>query len=241
MPWPFSRSEPKEAGEEPAEAGGRPAEARDPEAELRSQTRRRLIGAALLLLAAVIVLPMLLDSAPRPVPEEIAITVVSPPPAARAQADKPPAVDEKMAEPAPLRSGPPPAASEAAPAETPAKAAKPAESTEPAEPAEPAKVAEPTKPAQPPETLPPVQAAAAAAPAAGKFVVQVAAMSTPAGADELAARLVKSGFTAYVEGVTTAEGTLHRVRVGPFASRADAQRAVGKLKAAGHKATLVGG
>jgi len=238
MPWPFSRSQPSEAGEEPAEAGGRPAEARDPEAELRSQTRRRLIGAALLLLAAVIVLPMLLDSAPRPVPEEIAITVVSPPPAARAQADKPPAVDEKMAEPAPLRSGPPPAASEAAPAEAPTKAAKPAESTEPAEPA---KVAEPTKPAQPSETLPPVQAAAAAAPAAGKFVVQVAAMSTPAGADELAARLVMSGFTAYVEGVTTAEGTLHRVRVGPFASRADAQRAVGKLKAAGHKATLVGG
>ena len=238
MPWPFSRSQPSEAGEEPAEAGGRPAEARDPEAELRSQTRRRLIGATLLLLAAVIVLPMLLDSAPRPVPEEIAITVVSPPPAARAQADKPPAVDEKMAEPAPLRSGPPPAASEAAPAEAPTKAAKPAESTEPAEPA---KVAEPTKPAQPSETLPPVQAAAAAAPTAGKFVVQVAAMSTPAGADELAARLVKSGFTAYVEGVTTAEGTLHRVRVGPFASRADAQRAVGKLKAAGHKATLVGG
>jgi DedD protein len=238
MPWPFSRSQPREAGEEPAEAGGRPAEARDPEAELRIQTRRRLIGAALLLLAAVIVLPMLLDTAPRPVPEEIAITVVSPPPAARAQADKPPAVDEKIAEPAPLRSGPPPAASEAAPAEASTKAAKPAES---AEPPEPAKVGEPTKPEPPPQTLPPVQAAAAAAPAAEKFVVQVAAMSTPAGADELVARLVKGGFTAYVEGVTTAEGTLHRVRVGPFASRGDAQRAVGKLKAAGYKATLVGG
>jgi DedD protein len=238
MPWPFSRSQPREAGEEPADARGRPAEARDPEAELRIQTRRRLIGAALLLLAAVIVLPMLLDTAPRPVPDEIAITVVGPPPAARAQADKPPAVDEKIAEPAPLRSEPPPAASEAAPAEASTKAAKPAASTEPAEPA---KVAEPTKPEPPPQTLPPVQEAAAAAPAAEKFVVQVAAMSTPAGADELVARLVMSGFTAYVEGVTTAEGTLHRVRVGPFASRADAQRAVGKLKAAGYKATLVGG
>jgi DedD protein len=235
MPWPFSRTEPAAAGDEPAEAGGRQAQARDPEAELRSQTRRRLIGAAMLLLAAVIVLPMLLDTAPRPVPDEIAITVVSPPPVARAPADGPPAVDEKMAEPAPLRSEAPPAASEPAPTEASAKAAKPAE------PAEPAKVAEATKPAQPPQTLPQVQAAAAAAPATEKFVVQVAALSTPAGADELVARLGKSGFTAYVEGVTTAEGTLHRVRVGPFASRGDAQRAVGKLRAAGYKATLVGG
>jgi len=223
MPWPFSRTEPAAAGEEPAEGSGRPAEARDPQAELRIQTRRRLIGAALLLLAAVIVLPMLLDSAPRPVPDEIVITVTSPPPAARAPADRPPAMDEKMAEPAPLRSEPPPARIEPPPAEAPAKATKPAKSP---------RTAQPT---------PPVQSAAAAAPGAEKFVLQVAALSTPAAADELMVRLIKGGFSAYVEAVTTADGTLHRVRVGPFASRDDAQRAADKLKAAGHKAALVGG
>jgi cell division protein FtsN len=34
---------------------------------------------------------------------------------------------------------------------------------------------------------------------------------------------------------------VHRVRVGPYASRDDAQRAVERLRSAGHKATIVGG
>ena len=78
MPWPLSRNEPESADREAGEGSGRRAEARDPAAELRAQTRRRLIGAAALLLAAVIVLPMLLDTAPRPVRDDIAITIASP-------------------------------------------------------------------------------------------------------------------------------------------------------------------
>jgi DedD protein len=72
--------------------------------------------------------------------------------------------------------------------------------------------------------------------------VQVAALSSAAAAKELLARLKKSGFSAYVEAVSTGETTLHRVRIGPFASREEAQRAADKAKAAGHqKATVVGG
>ena len=72
-------------------------------------------------------------------------------------------------------------------------------------------------------------------------MVQVAALSSPAAADDLTARLIKGGFSGYVEAVSTAGGTLHRVRVGPFATRDEAQRAVDKLKTAGHKAAVVGG
>ncbi len=64
-------------------------------ATLRVRARRRLAGAVALVLAAVIVLPMLLDGEPRPVPAGIEIVVpqrnapfnpdLSPPPASQAQ------------------------------------------------------------------------------------------------------------------------------------------------------------
>ena len=108
MPWPFSRNEPESTDREAGEGNGRRAEPRDPAAELRAQTRRRLIGAAALLLAAVLVLPMLLDTAPRPVREDIAITIASPPPPVQKPADGTPAFDEKLAEPAPERAEPAP-------------------------------------------------------------------------------------------------------------------------------------
>jgi DedD protein len=227
MPWPFSRSEPASSSAGPGETGARQSEARDPAAELRAQTRRRLLGAAVLLLAAVILLPMLLDTAPRPMREDITITVASPPPASMAQAPevRPPLVDEKIAEPAPVRSE-----SEAIDAAT-AKSAKasPTAST--------------LQPAIPRQAAPPSQVAPLPAPAPAKerFVVQVAALSSSAAADDLTARLIKGGFSGYVEAVSTAGGTLHRVRVGPFATRDEAQRAVDKLKTAGHKAAVVGG
>jgi len=78
MPWPFSRSEPESTATMPATATA-PAAAKTGRRTALA-TRRRLIGAAALLLAAVIVLPMLLDTAPRPVREDISITIASPPP-----------------------------------------------------------------------------------------------------------------------------------------------------------------
>jgi DedD protein len=225
MPWPFSRKDPSSPGEGQEGTGGRQGETRDAAAEFRTQTRRRLIGAAALLLAAVIALPMLLDTAPRPVSDDISITVVTPP-APRSPPDGQAVIDRKTAEPPPAQVEPLPQRAEPVPADAPAQAAKAAK-PEPAEPR-----------AQPAPPAPPAKAAAAGS---EKFVVQVAALSTPAAADELTARLVIGGFRAYVEAVSTAEGTLHRVRVGPFARRDEAQRAADRLKAAGHKVTVVGG
>ena len=228
MPWPFSRNPPEPTDREAGEGNERRAEVRDPAAELRARTRRRLIGAAALLLAAVLVLPMLLDTAPRPVREDIAITIASPPPSVQKPADRAPAFDEKVAEaeraePAPSE----PVANAARPSPPPAPQAAPPPAPQPA-----AQPAPPSSPAPPP---------AVAAPGAEKFAVQVAALSNAAAARELAARLKKGGFNAYVEAVSSADSTLHRVRVGPFAGREEAQRAAEKLRAAGHKATVVGG
>lgn len=113
-------------------------------------------------------------------------------------------------------------------AETPAAAAQPA-STPPT-------AAAATRPATPPPAPAPRQTPApapapatpppAAAPQVG-FAVQLGAFSNAADANALRDKARAAGFSASVDQVRTDKGTLSRVRVGPVASRADAD----KLKA----------
>ncbi|MEL1265077.1 SPOR domain-containing protein [Pseudoxanthomonas putridarboris] len=119
------------------------------------------------------------------------------------------------AAPAPTVATPPPAET-AKPAPKPATpvaaAPKPAE-TRPVE-TRPAPVATAPKPAETPKP---------AASSVG-FAVQLGAFSNAADANALRDRVRGGGFSAFVEQVRTDKGTLNRVRVGPVASRADADR-----------------
>jgi DedD protein len=107
--------------------------------------------------------------------------------------------------------------------------------------AAPAKAVAPAKaePAPPVEAKPAAAAPKATATAAtakaphGGFVVQLAAFSDDKGANALANRLKKTGHPAFTEPVSTSRGTLWRVRVGPYASREDANAARDKLKREG--------
>jgi cell division septation protein DedD len=78
--------------------------------------------------------------------------------------------------------------------------------------------------------------ASASDPAAGRnprttgWAVQVGALADPAEANALRDRLRAGGFTAYVETLRTAGGTLYRVRVGPEIQRANADRLRDSLK-----------
>jgi DedD protein len=85
------------------------------------------------------------------------------------------------------------------------------------EPAKPAPVkAEPVKPVPKPLSAKPSPSVAQAKPAADAvFVVQLAALSDAAKADELKARAAQAGLPAYIDSV----GALTRVRVGPYPSR----------------------
>ena len=56
------------------------------------------------------------------------------------------------------------------------------------------------------------------------FAVQLGAFSQAADANALRDKLRAGGFSAFVEQVSTDKGTLNRVRVGPVASRADADK-----------------
>src|SRR5262249_10146379 len=72
-----------------------------------------------------------------------------------------------------------------------------------------------------------------------KILLQAAALSTDAAAQELSERLRKAGFVPFTERVDTADGVRFRVRIGPYATRDEAQRAQSRLRSLGVSATLV--
>ena len=98
--------------------------------------------------------------------------------------------------------------------------AKPAPTTAVAPPVAPEPVAAAPRPASP------VTAAAGTG-----FAVQLAAFSKPADATALRDRVRAAGFSAFTESVTTDKGSLTRVRVGPVATRAEADALKVQVKA----------
>jgi DedD protein len=237
------------------------SEAHDPAVdELRRRARRRLIGAIVLALAAAVLLPLLLESEPKPLGDDVSIqippidsgkfinplspgtapdpkvrsdgAVVSvPAPAVETPAAQPPAGND--ATPASPPSGSAPAASAVAPAPTSSTPSPKASETKP-----PAPESQPGASPAPTESKPdakPASTDAKSAPAktSGAFVVQVAAFADRYGARSLVIKLKRGGFPGYTEAVATDKGTLHRVRVGPYSSRDVADSARAKLKAAG--------
>jgi DedD protein len=225
--------------------------------ELRARARRRLVGAVALVLAAVIVLPMLLDSAPKPVADDIPIRIpgrdspyqpevsqlspasqprpaVEPPAQPESPASvAPPAAAETQA-PKPAASAPKPV--ETKPADTRAETAKPADST--AKPATPARTDDGSR------ALALLQGRGSAAPApakpqasGGSYVLQVASYSTQSDAQTRSTQLRQAGITnTSIEPATVDGKQWYRLRVGPFQSHDAAQAAQARLRALGYGA-----
>jgi cell division septation protein DedD len=99
------------------------------------------------------------------------------------------------------------------------------------------KATAPSPPPSPPPSSKPatVVAPPAASPkpaAAGTgFAVQLAAFGSAADATALRDRARAAGFSAFTEAVATDKGTLTRVRVGPVATRAEAERLQAQVQA----------
>ncbi|NLD55153.1 MAG: SPOR domain-containing protein, partial [Burkholderiaceae bacterium] len=84
------------------------------------------------------------------------------------------------------------------------------------------------------------KATAGAAPAVQrKFLVQIGAYSNVQSARNMSDRAVQAGLRPYQETVKTAQGDWIRVRVGPFPTRQDAERAQQDLKRAGVTAAII--
>lgn len=260
MKWAFWRRDDKVARAKPrgrVEAGAADADAADDSARaLRLRTRRRLIGAAALLLAVVILVPMLLDPSPRPLPDDIPIDIPSEKTPFTPRLPLPPVPD-----PAQLQGGAPPDAApdeakQAAPADD-AGATGAAKVPPKAPEAEPARAAGKGAAKGTDQGAGKEASAAQAADAerarailesrggepkaakAGKFLIQAAAPRNEGAARELAARLKKAGLPSFVERVQASDGARWRVRVGPYASRAEAEPVRAKLRELGVGADLI--
>lgn len=206
---------------------------------VRKRARRRLIGAAVLVLIAVVGLPLLFDSQPRPVPVDIAIeipsrsTVKPGTPIASAPAAAAPAAPaaEKAATPAPV----PATASLQDKEEIVSKpaAAAPAQPA-PAQPAPAPKSPEGAGDAvrgegKRAQNL--LEGKSGEAAASARVVVQVGAYADAGKAREVRQKLEKAGLKTYTQVVDTKDGQRTRVRVGPYPSREEAEKAVAKIKA----------
>jgi DedD protein len=75
--------------------------------------------------------------------------------------------------------------------------------------------------------------------AAGRFVVQVGAFTDDAKVHEVRGKVEKTGLKTYTQQVDTPGGKRVRVRVGPFATKAEADKAAARIKASGLPAAVL--
>lgn len=196
----------------------------DEELQLKKRARRRLVGAIVLVTAVAVVLPMVLDSEPRPSGQSINIQIPSPDAgvlSAKPEPLKPADVSAPVAAETPKAEVKAETKAEVKPEPGPQAVAEPKPEPKPA----PITKAEaPAKPKDAPK-------AKAGEPAkSGSYVIQVAALSDAARAKELQAKIAAGGMKAYTEVVQTAKGPVTRVRVGPYASREAAEKARPQLQ-----------
>jgi DedD protein len=178
---------------------------------LKRRGRRRLVGAVALVLLAVIILPMVFDPEPRKSAPPVTVRI--------------PGEDDNAFTP---KVTPKPAA--------PKSVDKPAaEKSPPGKKAEEKKVEE-KKAAQgtapEPKAAEAERARAEAALANAQFVVPVGAFANP---EPVVAKLAGAKLRYYTEKLATSKGTVTRVRVGPFATKDEAERALEIVKGLGLK------
>lgn len=189
--------------------------------------KERIIGAAVLVLVVVLVVPVFLDGPPGS--DEI-ISEHVPLPGQTEQKSQTVVLDRDRTDPVPsggrdetvepqqiaeqVETRPQPAAARPAP-ETVNKAPSPA----------------------PKQTAPKPKAATASS--TGMWAVQLGSFSSQENAERLAADLRKQGFAAFLSQLSTDAGQLHRVRIGPQKDRDSAEAMAARLQNAGHKGQVV--
>lgn len=257
MPPPSVESQPplsKRKDSNPA-AGG--ADEAVPVQAARIRARRRLIGAAVLVGIGIIGFPLVFETQPRPIAVDIPIEIPSkdsvppltqPPASAAASAVPEPPVAVASAPAVAAPSAPAAAAlpaavdrpaaadSRAAPAAARAPAPAPAEAlSRDARRAQDLLEGKPVAAAAPQAS----DAAAADEPKAARFVVQAGAYTDPASLRQARQKVEKLGLKTYTQVIETEGGSRTRVRVGPFATRDEAERAAARIKSAGLQANIL--
>src|SRR5258705_8208278 len=188
---------------------------------LKRRARRRLVGAIALVVLIVVVLPVILDQQPRPVPQTLTVKFPG-------------------REGGPLKPGvPPPLQSPAAPQKgesTRAAKEPPSKATQTeAEPRPRAAKKENARSADKERANTQVAEARRAQALLNDegFVVPLGAFTNPDNAKQVQDRAASAGIKSYTESVKGQQGEQTRVRAGPFASRDAAEKARDRLKSLG--------
>lgn len=197
--------------------------------------QKKLVGAAVLILLAIIFIPMIFDGK-KPAEEEVSMQIKLPPkkiveipnrlgavsePALPLEVQQPPAetlsavptTEVVTAEPASIAAPPPVPIAKPDPVKAPVAREKSPQSPK----SKPAPAPQP-KPAAKPQERPQAPVAKGVFGESG-FVVQVGSFSQERNAAVLASRLASSGFPAFVERSSSAGQWVYRVKVGPRPSR----------------------
>ena len=180
--------------------------------------KERIIGAAVLVVFAVLVVPIFLDGPPEEA-EIVSETVTLP--GQNSQDRKQQTIvlnrDRRQPVPAARAPAPPPAITEPAPKKATVDTEKPAEQPEAAVEPDRSEVSSST----------------------GMWAVQLGSFSNKENAERLAADLRDQGFAAFLSQLPTDAGQLQRVRVGPQKDRDSAEAVAAQLTKAGHEGSVV--
>jgi DedD protein len=228
------------------------------------QVKERLVGAAVLMAAAIILIPEMLSGPDRESYAEQPVQARSDAPIKNYTIDlnqapgaqPTPAVVENRAPPPEDSGAAQPSAAHPDPGdqakpEVPQRSADPTPqpaATLPAPQPEPART-RPVEPVVEPPTVageaPPARpaqrplASGAGAPTSGRWAVQVGSFSREATAERLVKQLREQGQTAFVMPVKSDGATLYRVRIGPLPDRASAAAALRDVKTLAPTAAIV--
>ena len=202
------------------------------------RVKERLIGASILVVLIVLVVPEML-SGPKPAPP----TQPMLPAAGASEPNRTVTVDlstsKSAADPAPDPSSQSASAAAATPDAGPANSVTPP-AAPPAAPGAAARVATSVQGAAP-ARAPAVESAAPPpiSAARGSWSVQLGSFASRANADNLTRQMKGQGFAAFVLEGGSGSSARYRVRVGPLPDRDSAERMAAKLKALKHDSSLV--
>ena len=189
---------------------------------IRKRARHRLMGSVVLVLGAVVGLPLLFDSQPRPVAIDTPIVIPdrnqASPLSGTAGSAKTGAGKEALAPDQAITAGQPGPAKSAL---TNSAGLDPHEEVVPKD-----SKAEAKPEANPEVKLEPEPKSGDAV----RSVVQVGAYADLAKAKEVRAKLESAGFKTYTQEIDTKDGKRIRVRVGPFATKEEADKTAEKIR-----------
>ena len=195
--------------------------------------KERIIGAVVLVIFAVLVVPIFLDGPPTD-GETITERVLLP--GQEDQKTQTVVLDRDRKEPVPAASPPAQAKPEPVVREPVREEPQPAAVQQPEPEPEPEPDKAPETRAEPPPAKPAPKPAASTT---GMWAVQLGSFSNKDNAEKLAADLRKQGYAAFLSQLSTDSGQLHRVRIGPQKDRASAEAMASRLAKVGHSGQVV--